>query len=318
MKGGRAGQLQIARMPLRSADTHLVLPYSSRGQCASSVLSFISAGLARQEPVCLAVTPPVAQSLRDTAAGPNALAGVQDITELGRNPGRIIAAVWDFIAANPDRRAWWVEEPLWPGRSQAEAAETLRHEVLVNLAFRGVEISTLCLYDRSSLEPHLLRAAESAHPGILTGGQPAANGDYLGLGVMPPDYEQPLDPPPPAAVALTYASDLRPVRAAVSARAASAGMSADRTVDLVLAVSEVAANSLRHADGAGVLLTWCADGEIVCQVNDGGTVTDPLAGRRRAARDADGHGLWVVNQVCDLVELRSAPGRTTVRMHMRL
>jgi hypothetical protein len=67
-----------------------------------------------------------------------------------------------------------------------------------------------------------------------------------------------------------------------------------------------------------VLRTWRAGAEVVCQVDDGGTITDPLAGRRRAVRDADGQGLWVVNQVCDLVQLWSVPGRTTVRMHMRI
>jgi anti-sigma regulatory factor (Ser/Thr protein kinase) len=134
---------------------------------------------------------------------------------------------------------------------------------------------------------------------------------------MPAGYEHPLEPPPAAATAHRYGHDLRPVRAAVSAHATSCGLSADRTVDLVLAVSEVAANSLRHAGGMGVLLTWRTEDEVVCQVEDDGTITDPLAGRRRAASDAAGHGLWVVNQVCDLVELRSARGRTTVRMHMR-
>ena len=31
-----------------------------------------------------------------------------------------------------------------------------------------------------------------------------------------------------------------------------------------------------------------------------------------------GQGLWVVNQVCDLVELRSGRTGTTVRLQMRL
>ena len=42
-----------------------------------------------------------------------------------------------------------------------------------------------------------------------------------------------------------------------------------------------------------------------------------LAGRVRHGPDDHGHGLWLVNQVCDLVELRSGAAGTMVRMHMR-
>jgi anti-sigma regulatory factor (Ser/Thr protein kinase) len=317
MMGGRVEEIGIASVPSQVSAAHLVLPYSGSGQCASAVLGFLAPGLARHDPVCVAVSRPVAEALREAADRKYAPAGFHDIAELARNPGRLIAALWEQIRANRGRRVWWVTEPAWPGRSPAEMAETVRHEVLVNLAFRRTALSLLCLYDTSHLDGRLIRGAVSAHPAILAGGHAEANGGYLGAGVMPRDYEQPLDPPPPAAAALAYSNDLRPVRAAVTAHATRCGLSADRTVDLVLAVSEVAANSLRHAGGMGVLRTWRTEDEVVCQVEDDGTITDPLAGRRRAASDADGHGLWVVNQVCDLVELRSARGQTTVRMHMR-
>jgi hypothetical protein len=31
-----------------------------------------------------------------------------------------------------------------------------------------------------------------------------------------------------------------------------------------------------------------------------------------------GRGLWIVNQLCDLVQMRVMPTGTTVRMHFRL
>jgi hypothetical protein len=43
-----------------------------------------------------------------------------------------------------------------------------------------------------------------------------------------------------------------------------------------------------------------------------------MAGRRRPAADAlEGRGLWLINQLCDLVEMRSDPSGMTVRMHVR-
>jgi len=116
-----------------------------------------------------------------------------------------------------------------------------------------------------------------------------------------------------------YRSELPEVRAIVRAHARAAGLSQPRVDDLVLAVSEVAANTLRHTPGPGALSIWHDDTEIVCEIRDGGVIADPMAGRRAPPPGAqDGHGLWLVHQVCDLVELSSGAGGTTVRMHMSL
>jgi anti-sigma regulatory factor (Ser/Thr protein kinase) len=128
-------------------------------------------------------------------------------------------------------------------------------------------------------------------------------------------------PPGPAddAVYLTYRSDLASVRALVLSRARQAGLPESRAGDLVLAVSEVAANTLRHTGGPGTMVLWHDADEIVCEVRDAGIITDPRVGQVKPGLDAPGgHGLWLVNQVCDRVELTSGAGGTTVRMHMTL
>jgi anti-sigma regulatory factor (Ser/Thr protein kinase) len=87
---------------------------------------------------------------------------------------------------------------------------------------------------------------------------------------------------------------------------------------MVLAVSEIAANALGHAAGGGIVRSWCTNDEMVCQVEDRGHISDPLAGRRRQPADArGGHGLWLVNRVCDLVERRTGPAGTITRLHIR-
>jgi anti-sigma regulatory factor (Ser/Thr protein kinase) len=117
----------------------------------------------------------------------------------------------------------------------------------------------------------------------------------------------------------TYRSDLSQVRALVLQHATEAGLAEGRATDLVLAVSEVAANTLRHTRSSGTLAIWHDKDEIVCEIHDEGTITDPQAGRRKPAPGASGgHGLWIVRQVCDLVELTSDANGTTVRMHMAL
>jgi hypothetical protein len=87
---------------------------------------------------------------------------------------------------------------------------------------------------------------------------------------------------------------------------------------LVIAASEPAAHTLRHTAARGTAHIWRTDDEIVCQIHDLGEITDPLAGLRPGAHDGHGHGLWVVNQLCDLTEIRSGPGGTTIRVRMGL
>jgi anti-sigma regulatory factor (Ser/Thr protein kinase) len=128
-----------------------------------------------------------------------------------------------------------------------------------------------------------------------------------------------LSSPPALAMSLTFTTDLAAVRALVHRCAREAGLSEARAIDLVLAVSEIAANTLRHARSPGKLDIWHDADEVICQVRDKGYISDPLAGTRRPALDAlGGHGLWLVNQVCDQVEISSGEAGTTIRLHMFL
>ena len=135
----------------------------------------------------------------------------------------------------------------------------------------------------------------------------------------PPSRSVPLPSPTNDAMYHMYRSDLSQVRALVLKQAREAGLAEGRANDLVLAVSEVAANTLRHTQSSGTLAIWHDEDEVVCEIHDEGTIADPLVGQRRPAPDANGgHGLWIVRQVCDLVELTSDASGTTVRMHMSL
>jgi len=117
----------------------------------------------------------------------------------------------------------------------------------------------------------------------------------------------------------TYTTDLAAIRAIVYRYAIRAGLTEARAIDLVLAVSEVAANTVRHAKSPGSLKIWYDTEEIVCQIEDEGIIADPLAGRRRPSLDAlGGHGLWIVYQVCDQVDMRSDETGTAIRLHMKL
>ena len=86
----------------------------------------------------------------------------------------------------------------------------------------------------------------------------------------------------------------------------------------MLAVAELAANSIRHGGGRGILRIWHDDGSVIAEIRDRGLIEDPLAGRRApAAEQLGGRGLWIANAVCDLVQVRSTAQGTAVRVHMK-
>jgi anti-sigma regulatory factor (Ser/Thr protein kinase) len=237
------------------------------------------------------------------------------MTVLGRNPGRIISAWWDFVDEHPGEPIRGIGEPVWAGRSIAELVECQLHESLLNLAFAETgPFRLLCPYDVAALGEGAVHEARCSHP--LVDSHESAH--YRGAERLLSPFDAPL-PAPAAPAALTGfdAHSLDEVRSTVADWASRAGLAQLRTGDLVLAVNEAAANSVLHGGGHGVLRAWSESGSLVCEVRDRGLIADPLVGRRRPAPDATGgRGVWIVHQACDLVQLRSGADGTVVRMHM--
>jgi anti-sigma regulatory factor (Ser/Thr protein kinase) len=298
---------------------HTAAFYSSPGEYLDQVLAFVTAGLARAEPVLVAVPGPNIGLLREGLDRQADQVGFADMTAMGANPAWIIPRVRAFVDAHPGPPVRYVGEPIWETRTPAELTEATRHEALINLAFAGTAARILCPYDASRLAPGVIANAERTHPRLIRGGQVRPSDVYTTATLFPADCDQPLPAPPAGAASLTYRDNLAGVRAFVTEHAVQAGLPAGRAADLVIAVSELAANTVRHTAGDGVLHIWATGPEVLCQVRDTGYIGDPLVGRRPLPPDAgNGHGLRVVHQICDLVELRtSSTSGTTIRLHMR-
>jgi anti-sigma regulatory factor (Ser/Thr protein kinase) len=304
---------------MEAAQTHLALFYSSEKEYIDGVLRFAAPAIEADEPVAVAVPGPKAGLLEGQLRQAGADPEIFDMVELGRNPARIIPAVESMLARHPVEVLHYVGEPIWAERSCEEIQEATRHEALINLAWPEAEIRVLCPYDNVGLPAEVLENAQRTHPHLVETGKTTLSPLYDGPSV-PPGSDRALPEPPADAAAMTFGlQELAHVRALVGSRATSAGMSPGRVSDLVLAVNELATNSVRHADGRGLVRVWRTPSTTVCQVEDCGHITDPLAGRRVPRSDATGGvGLWTVNQLCELVEVRSSPGGTTVRVHAAL
>jgi anti-sigma regulatory factor (Ser/Thr protein kinase) len=298
---------------------HLALFYHGRGEYLSALGGFIRASRARGDAVFVAVPERKAQLVRRELGDDSAQVTLVDMAELGRNPARIIPAVLAYAGKHRGQHVCFIGEPIWPGRTEAELQEATRHEALINLAFRDSPVTVVCPYDSAGLPGSVIADAACTHPAVIKGRRETASARYLGPAVLPPRCHRPLPSPPAHAEALGYRDDLRPVRRFVASRARCAGLTPPRIPDLVIATSELAANTLRHTGGGGTVQVWRTSQEIIGQVADTGQITDPLAGHRaRSDELVGGNGLWVVNQVCDLVQARTGQAGTTTRVHMGL
>jgi len=297
---------------------HVVLFHRGIADYRSAIASFVRTGLASREPVLLAVPRP-AITLPEWPAGASRLLTVTDMADLGRNPARLISALRAFIERCGGRRARIVSEWIWPGRPAAEACEAARADALVDLALSGLAATLMCPFNAAGLPGPVLADAARAHRWRLDDATVVRCRDFGGPDTAPAAGRLPLPSPPAGAGCVSYATDLRPLRAMVSKACHDAGMPVLRATDMTLAVSELAANTLRHTAAGGTAHLWRAGGELVCQIADSGHIADPLAGSvRPAPGHAGGQGLWLVNQVCDLVEIRTGPAGTVIRLHMRI
>jgi len=293
---------------------HEALLYAGEEGFLAATLPFLREGLAGGEPTLVVVEVPKIDRLR-CALGPDADAvAFADMADVGDNPARIIPAWQEFVDAHPGRAVRGIGEPVGPERAGAELVECHRHEELLNLAFEdGPEFTLLCPYDTTALEVEVVADAHRTHPLVRLEDTVAESGLYA-----PPEpvCSTPLEPPAGPITELAFnGASLRELRRFVAAVGEAAGLSGTRLSDLVLATSEVAANSVLYGGGRGVLAAWHTAERVLCEVRDTGRIEDALAGRRRPSLAGQGaYGLWLANQLCDLVQIR--PG--VVRLHLRL
>lgn len=299
---------------------HEAVFYASDEEYIAGLMPDLRAAIDAGGPILAAVGDDKVELLRGALGADADRVRFADMERLGRNPACIIPAWREFMATADSGPRLGIGEPVWPGRSDAELIECRRHESLLNLAFDGGgSWRLLCPYDVRALAPDVLADARHNHPHVSRAGVSVPCDDY----VEPPtvlSWDGPLPAPAvePAEMVFTR-EDLALVRMFVGEHAAGAGFGKDRRSDLVLAVNELATNSTRHGGGRGLLSVWRENGTFLCEVHDRGRITDPLAGRERPPDlRGGGRGLWLVNHLCDLVQVRSSEAGNVIRLHMSI
>lgn len=163
--------------------THRALIYGSDDEYAASSVPFLAEGIARSECVLAVVAKSQRDLLRD-ALGDNARhVEFSDSSEWYRSPRDASNGYHTFVKERFERGAPWIRiigEPVWLGRSEAEAAEWIRYESMLNLSFASCPVTIVCPYDARSLSDRVVDGARSTHPELARAGNVTRSPAYQG------------------------------------------------------------------------------------------------------------------------------------------
>jgi hypothetical protein len=283
-------------------------------RAAVIVLRALDAG----EPVLVAIDPAKIELLRERLGDVSSVVAWKDIRGIGANPARIIPLWRQFVSRHETgRRLWGFGEPIWPERAADEMVEAQRHEQLLNLAFADAhDFTLLCPYDTQRLRSDVVLEAHRSHPLISEPGRERTSADYPGLAAVtaavPPSLPEPGEEPAELVVGTGNAG----VRSSLARLGFAAPLGAARTDDLTLAIVAVA-GSMGRPGAPGAVRVWRQSGAVLAELRDLVPAADPLAGREwPPPSEGPARGLWLANQLCDLVQVRRDGTGAVVRLHV--
>ena len=314
-------------MTIKSADSgpapggyrHEALIYAGIDDFVPTALDFISAGL-RADAQILVVTDEEKIDALETELGRDEhRVSFADMTDVGSNPARLIGLWHEFLgehaSAGPIRG---IGEPIYARRSASELVECQLHESLLNLAFTPADDFWLLCPSTSSPLP--MRSWRKRSAAIPTSPM-AASADRRSLSpTRRADlFNDDLGPVPPDAVRFEFGpAELSRLRRLVVDQATQARFHSAQAGEVEMAINELATNAVEHGGGRGVAQVWIDNDVIFVEIADGGRFGRPLAGRiPPSPAQVDGRGLWIANQLCDLIRIRRSPTGTVVRAQVR-
>jgi anti-sigma regulatory factor (Ser/Thr protein kinase) len=301
---------------------HEALLYSGWAEFVAGTVPFIREGVEAGEPVLVVESIDKIEMLRVALGGDADAVLFADMAEVGSNPARIIPAWNEFVRRHGGggQRLRGIGEPIWKGRSPDELIECQRHESLLNVAFgHGEPWWLLCPYDTEKLDSSVIDEARRSHEYVMEQSEMRRSETFRGLEESGAPFDVPLPDRATSVGEMKFGpDDLGSVRYLVSRHAQASGLDAGRADELMTAVNEVATNSIRHGEGGGSLRVWQEQAAVVCEIRDSGRFSNPLADRERPSPIHTGpRGLWLANQLCDLVQIRNFADGTVIRLHMR-
>ena len=191
-----------------------------------------------------------------------------------------------------------------------------RYESALNAVFERSPAWIVCPYNSRVLPPDVIDQAPRTHPTVWNSTRRKSDRYEVPARLLREIVEPGRAVTGAPDVELGIDDRMGDVRELVRTAGLRAGLESGRVEELVLAVSELAGNTVRHAGGGGRLALWITSEGIVCEVTDrGGGLHDPLAGLVPPKPSASaGMGLWIARQLSDSFAIGEGDDGTTVRI----
>ncbi len=303
---------------------HPALFYRGTAEYLEGTVPFIRDGLAAGEPVALAVPGPNLRLILTELGTDAERVRLLDMTRAGRHPGRVIPNVLRaFADAHPSRRVRIIGEHLWTGRTAREYPVCAQQETLINIALTGRSVTMLCPYDANRVGLQTLAEAEANHSRLIDASGERASTGFAPDNAVADGNRAVADDNQLCAPTVGPRFTFDATKAALAGQfaceqALRLGLGGDHA-ELKLIVGELVARSLVPGEGTGTLRIWAARGYLVCEVRHAGHLNDSFSGRPLAELNRPGgRGLLLLHHLSDLVQQRTCPQGTAIRVYLKL
>ncbi|NMH99251.1 anti-sigma factor RsbA family regulatory protein [Pseudonocardia acidicola] len=295
---------------------HAGVLYSTPAQLADQLSLRVGTALAAGEPVVAVLDAANRSALVDALGADAAAVEFQDPARVHSVPAFTVAVRWARLTRRvetPGVRTTVIGQHV-PDLPGCDPGYWARLDAALNVTLHGLPITMLC---PCPIRGELVAQARSTHPTLLADGHSAPSASYRDPADVVAEYPPP--PPPdlgPPTAELDFRSpELPAVRHLVASVSTQAGLATERIADFVLAVNEIASNSVEHGAGTGRLRLWIWATGVTCEVFDTGRMTVPFPGMVAPAPSGErGRGLWLASELSDVLQAWSDEGGTVVRL----
>ncbi len=293
---------------------HNALVYESNDEYLARVVPFLKTGIEAGEGAVVAHTKPGLAMMREALGPEAARVTFVDVSAAYTRPARTLAGyhkVWveqlrktptlravADVQFGPDPNEW----DLWTG-----------YEALFDRSFGHLPAWVLCSYNANGTPDPIIEGVWQTHPEIVTGDSWSSSEHY-----EDPDHLLRRVTPAPAPLTdlrqIPFGRGVEQLRERLVRELAAHEISEARSLDLLLAATEIANNAVEHGGGIQAVRVGRAEGRFVCEIVDRGDGFDDPAAGYLVPREGGGAGLWVARQLTWRIEFFHSPTGFTTRI----
>src|SRR3954447_11926296 len=293
---------------------HNALVYESQEEYLACAVPFLREGIEAGEGAIVAHTKRGLAMMRESLGPDAAHVTFVDVSAAYTRPAQTLAAYHTIyveqLQSTPALRA--VADVQF-GPDPAEWDLWIGYEAVFNRSFGHLPAWVLCSYDANGIPDPVIEGLWQTHSDVLADEKWSASDRF-----EDPDRVLREVTPTPAPLAglrsVRFGRDLEELRERVACELVVHGLSPERSLDMLLAVTEVGANAVTHGGGIVDVRLGPVGGRFVCEIVDGGGGFDDPAAGYLPPLDGAGTGLWVARQLTRRIEFFHAPGGFTARI----